>query len=82
MNQALVRWNTLTCLISYHCSVWFRIRIVLAALINGDIEDARAFLESCSVFALAEGLGGVESLVDYPSILAHASVPRSALHLG
>lgn len=42
---------------------------------KGDIETARAFLEKCEVFALAESLGGVESLVDHPAIMTHASVP-------
>lgn len=42
---------------------------------KGDIETARSFLEKCEVFALAESLGGVESLVDHPAIMTHASVP-------
>ncbi|MEL7185012.1 MAG: cystathionine gamma-synthase [Pseudomonadota bacterium] len=42
---------------------------------KGDIETARTFLEKCEVFALAESLGGVESLVDHPGIMTHASVP-------
>jgi cystathionine gamma-lyase len=44
--------------------------------IKGDLEDARRFLERCNVFALAESLGGVESLVDHPAIMTHASVPE------
>ena len=43
--------------------------------VKGDLDDARRFLERCSVFALAESLGGVESLVDHPAIMTHASVP-------
>lgn len=42
---------------------------------RGGLAEARAFLERCSVFALAESLGGVESLVDHPAIMTHASVP-------
>ncbi len=45
--------------------------------INGGLEDARRFLERCKVFALAESLGGVESLVDHPAIMTHASVPEA-----
>jgi cystathionine gamma-lyase len=41
----------------------------------GGLEEARSFLERCRVFALAESLGGVESLVDHPAIMTHASVP-------
>lgn len=42
---------------------------------HGGLAEARGFLERCSVFALAESLGGVESLVDHPAIMTHASVP-------
>ncbi len=42
---------------------------------KGGIDEARALLERCEVFALAESLGGVESLVDHPAIMTHASVP-------
>jgi len=50
---------------------------IVTFFIKGDIENARAFLESCKVFALAESLGGVESLVDHPAIMTHASVPEN-----
>ena len=42
---------------------------------RGGLDEARRFLERCEVFALAESLGGVESLVDHPAIMTHASVP-------
>ncbi len=48
---------------------------IVTFFINGDIEAARLFLERCEIFALAESLGGVESLVDHPGIMTHASVP-------
>ncbi|HWM29488.1 MAG TPA: cystathionine gamma-synthase [Woeseiaceae bacterium] len=48
---------------------------VVTYFIKGGLEEARAFLERCEVFALAESLGGVESLVDHPAIMTHASVP-------
>lgn len=43
--------------------------------IKGGLEAARTFLESVQVFALAESLGGVESLIEHPAIMTHASVP-------
>lgn len=43
--------------------------------IKGGLESARRFLESVRIFALAESLGGVESLVEHPAIMTHASVP-------
>lgn len=51
---------------------------IITFFIRGDIESARSFLERCNVFALAESLGGVESLVDHPGIMTHASVPEAA----
>ncbi len=41
----------------------------------GGLAEARRFLESLRVFSLAESLGGVESLVEHPAIMTHASVP-------
>jgi cystathionine gamma-lyase len=49
---------------------------IVTFFIKGDLADARRFLERCEVFALAESLGGVESLVDHPAIMTHASVPE------
>lgn len=43
--------------------------------LKGDIVQARQFLENVQVFTLAESLGGVESLVNHPAIMTHASVP-------
>ena len=43
--------------------------------IKGGLAAARKFLESVKVFALAESLGGVESLIEHPAIMTHASVP-------
>ncbi|HNP35966.1 MAG TPA: PLP-dependent aspartate aminotransferase family protein [Woeseiaceae bacterium] len=48
---------------------------IVTFFIKGDIENARRFLERCELFALAESLGGVESMVDHPAIMTHASVP-------
>lgn len=44
--------------------------------LNGGLEAARAFAKSVKLFALAESLGGVESLCDHPAIMTHASVPK------
>ncbi|WP_415061715.1 cystathionine gamma-synthase [Bdellovibrio sp.] len=43
--------------------------------IKGGMDSARKFLENVNVFALAESLGGVESLIEHPAIMTHASVP-------
>ncbi len=43
--------------------------------LRGGLEAARRFLSTVSVFALAESLGGVESLIEHPAIMTHASVP-------
>jgi cystathionine gamma-lyase len=43
--------------------------------IKGGLPAARKFLESVKIFSLAESLGGVESLVEHPAIMTHASVP-------
>ena len=49
---------------------------IVTFFIKGDLAAARRFLERCEVFSLAESLGGVESLVDHPAIMTHASVPE------
>ncbi|QGZ42730.1 cystathionine gamma-lyase [Pseudoduganella flava] len=50
-----------------------------------DLAGARRFLERCEVFALAESLGGVESLIEHPALMTHASIPaaqRAQLGIG
>jgi len=44
--------------------------------LEGDLAAARRFLENTRLFALAESLGGVESLVNHPAIMTHATVPK------
>ena len=44
--------------------------------IAGTIDDAKAFLEKLNLFALAESLGGVESLIELPALMTHASVAK------
>ena len=46
--------------------------------LEGGLENARRFLSRCELFALAESLGGVESLIEHPAIMTHASVPAQA----
>ncbi len=48
---------------------------MITFFIKGGLSASRKFLESVQVFALAESLGGVESLVEHPAIMTHASVP-------
>jgi cystathionine gamma-lyase len=53
--------------------------------LKGDLAGARRFLERCELFSLAESLGGVESLIEHPAIMTHASIPaeqRTALGIG
>lgn len=48
---------------------------MITFFLKGGIKESRRFLEAVEVFSLAESLGGVESLVDHPAIMTHASVP-------
>jgi cystathionine gamma-lyase len=51
---------------------------IVTFFLKGALPEARRFLEKLEVFTLAESLGGVESLVDHPAIMTHASVPPAA----
>lgn len=48
---------------------------IVTVILKRDLAGARRFLERCSIFTLAESLGGVESLIEHPAIMTHASVP-------
>jgi cystathionine gamma-lyase len=48
---------------------------MISFVIDGDLARARRFLKACRVFTCAESLGGVESLIEHPAIMTHASVP-------
>ncbi|MDO9453868.1 MAG: PLP-dependent transferase [Stagnimonas sp.] len=50
---------------------------MIAIELKGGLDDARRFLERTQLFALAESLGGVESLIEHPAIMTHASVPAA-----
>ncbi len=55
---------------------------IISIDLKGGLVAARKMLEGCKLFALAESLGGVESLINHPAIMTHASVPvekRAAL---
>jgi cystathionine gamma-lyase len=58
---------------------------IVTAVLRGGLEAARRALERCHLFSLAESLGGVESLIEHPAIMTHASLPeatRAALGIG
>jgi len=58
---------------------------MVTAILKGTLADSRRFLERCQIFALAESLGGVESLIEHPAIMTHASLPpekRAELGIG
>jgi cystathionine gamma-lyase len=49
---------------------------MVTAVLKGGLDETRRFLERCSIFSLAESLGGVESLIEHPAIMTHASLPQ------
>jgi cystathionine gamma-lyase len=48
---------------------------MISFVLRGGLDESRRFLSACRVFTLAESLGGVESLIEHPAIMTHASVP-------
>ena len=52
------------------------ITFVLKPGASSALERARTFLKAVRLFALAESLGGVESLIEHPAIMTHASIPK------
>jgi len=48
---------------------------MVTAILKDGLDATRRFLERCEIFALAESLGGVESLIEHPAIMTHASIP-------
>jgi len=58
---------------------------IVTAVLRGGLAAARRALERCHLFSLAESLGGVESLIELPAIMTHASLPaavRASLGIG
>ena len=49
---------------------------IISIELNASLEQTKKFLASCQLFTLAESLGGVESLIEHPGIMTHASVPK------
>lgn len=55
---------------------------MISFVLRGGLDESRKFLTACQIFTLAESLGGVESLIEHPAIMTHASIPadrRAAL---
>lgn len=56
---------------------------IVTVELDGDLSTAKRFLERCRLFTLAESLGGVESLIEHPAIMTHASIPaEQRQHIG
>lgn len=49
---------------------------MVSMVMKGGLDASRKFLEAVRVFSLAESLGGVESLIEHPAIMTHASIPK------
>ena len=52
---------------------------IISCVLKGGLEPCTSFLEKLNIFALAESLGGVESLVEHPAIMTHASISAEVL---
>jgi cystathionine beta-lyase/cystathionine gamma-synthase len=50
---------------------------MISVELNSDLNGSRRFLQALRVFALAESLGGVESLAEHPALMTHASIPAA-----
>ena len=50
---------------------------IISLEVNGGLEASKKFLEKTKIFSLAESLGGVESLIEHPALMTHASVPKA-----
>ncbi len=50
---------------------------MITFFLKGGLKESKAFLENVKLFSLAESLGGVESLIEHPAIMTHASVPAN-----
>ncbi|MGW5522702.1 cystathionine gamma-synthase [Gordonia sp. NPDC003950] len=54
---------------------------MVSVLVNGDVDDAKKFCARTEVFTLAESLGGIESLIEHPGAMTHASTAGSLLEV-
>src|SRR4030095_14538314 len=50
---------------------------MVGVIVDGGLERSRRMLERCRIFTLAESLGGVESLIEHPAIMADARIPAA-----
>lgn len=50
---------------------------MISIVLKGGLPAAQSFLAGCELFTLAESLGGVESLIEHPAIMTHASIPQA-----
>ena len=50
---------------------------MMSFVLKGGLDESRRFLSACQIFSLAESLGGVESLIEHPAIMTHASIPAA-----
>ena len=58
---------------------------MVTIVLKTDLAGTKRFLERCRLFALAESLGGVESLIEHPALMTHGSIPpalRDELGIG
>ena len=49
---------------------------MLSFEIKGNLKETKRFLENLKIISLAESLGGVESLIEHPALMTHASIPK------
>ena len=49
---------------------------IISMNISAGLEKSKSFLEKTTIFSLAESLGGVESLIEHPALMTHASLPK------
>lgn len=49
---------------------------MISVELKGGLQETVRMLERCEIFSLAESLGGVESLIEHPAIMTHASIPK------
>lgn len=54
---------------------------MISVVLKASLEETIKFLETCQLFTLAESLGGVESLIEHPAIMTHASIPKEKREL-
>lgn len=49
---------------------------MISVALKANLNKTKKILENCKIFALAESLGGVESLIEHPAIMTHATIPK------